>query len=81
MAPTLPYPPLLRFPSSFPPPPPTTTTTTISSTTTTTNIISSLAYKDRVAKVSCPLVKRLEALGAVVIGKTNTPELGAGDVS
>lgn len=36
------------------------------------------ALADHVPAVSDPLVLRLEARGAVVIGKTNTPEMGAG---
>ena len=35
-------------------------------------------YKDHVPETSALFVDRLEAAGAVVIGKTNTPELGAG---
>ncbi|GMH45398.1 hypothetical protein BSKO_13355 [Bryopsis sp. KO-2023] len=35
-------------------------------------------FKNRVAATSDPLVEVLEAAGAIVIGKTNTPELGAG---
>ena len=38
----------------------------------------SLIYKDHVPETSALFVERLEAAGAVVIGKTNTPELGAG---
>ncbi|HZH26654.1 MAG TPA: amidase [Azospirillaceae bacterium] len=33
-------------------------------------------YTDNIAQRSDPLVERLEARGAVVVGKTNTPELG-----
>ncbi|MFX0542219.1 amidase [Roseovarius sp. S4756] len=33
---------------------------------------------DHVPEASDPLVERLEARGALVVGKTNTPELGAG---
>lgn len=36
------------------------------------------ALADFVPEASDPLVTRLEARGAVVIGKTNTPEMGAG---
>ena len=36
------------------------------------------ALADHVPDVSDPLVTHLEAQGAVVIGKTNTPEMGAG---
>lgn len=36
------------------------------------------ALSDNVPETSDPLVTRLEARGAVVIGKTNTPEMGAG---
>lgn len=36
------------------------------------------AFADHVPEASHPLVERMEARGAVVIGKTNTPELGAG---
>ena len=38
----------------------------------------SLIHKDRVAEVSDILVDRLEERGAVVLGKSNTPEFGAG---
>ncbi len=37
-----------------------------------------LGYKDFVPEESDPLVERLEARGALVVGKTNTPEMGAG---
>ena len=37
-----------------------------------------IALKDNVAEVSDPLVKLLETRGAIIIGKTNTPEFGAG---
>jgi amidase len=37
-----------------------------------------LGYKDFVPDASDPLVERLEARGAIVVGKTNTPEMGAG---
>lgn len=36
------------------------------------------AFADHVPTTSDPLVTRLEANGAVVMGKTNTPEMGAG---
>lgn len=36
------------------------------------------ALADNVPKASDPMVLRMEARGAVVIGKTNTPEMGAG---
>ncbi|MBN9428318.1 MAG: amidase [Burkholderiales bacterium] len=35
-------------------------------------------FKDNVAQRSHPLVERIEALGAIVIGKSNTPEFGVG---
>jgi Asp-tRNA(Asn)/Glu-tRNA(Gln) amidotransferase A subunit family amidase len=38
----------------------------------------SLLFEDRVADASSPFVRRLEAAGAVVVGKTNTPEFGLG---
>ena len=38
----------------------------------------SLLFADDVATESDPLVERLEAAGAVVVGKTNTPEFGLG---
>ena len=38
----------------------------------------SLALKDTVAQTSDPLVERLETRGAIIVGKTNTPEFGAG---
>lgn len=37
-----------------------------------------LALKDHVPDTSDPLVERLEMRGGIVIGKTNTPEFGAG---
>ncbi len=37
-----------------------------------------IALKDNVAEVSDPLVELLESRGATIIGKTNTPEFGAG---
>ncbi len=36
------------------------------------------AMEDNVPDTSDPLVQRIEARGAVVMGKTNTPEMGAG---
>ncbi len=36
----------------------------------------SLLWKDRIAREDTPIVERLRAAGAVIIGKTNTPELG-----
>lgn len=38
----------------------------------------SLAFKDHVPTATDPLIARLEARGGVVVGKTNTPEFGAG---
>ena len=38
----------------------------------------SLLYEDRVADSDSPFVARLKAAGAVVVGKTNTPEFGLG---
>ncbi|KAK9825914.1 hypothetical protein WJX81_005853 [Elliptochloris bilobata] len=38
----------------------------------------SLLHKDRIAEHSDPLVEVLEANGAIIIGKSNTPEFGAG---
>ncbi|WP_408959729.1 amidase [Natrinema sp. 74] len=38
----------------------------------------SLLFEDRVAKSDSPFVARLKAAGAVVVGKTNTPEFGLG---
>lgn len=38
----------------------------------------SLGLKDFVPAASDPLVERLEARGGIVVGKTNTPEFGAG---
>ncbi len=37
-----------------------------------------MALKDHIPVQSDPLVERLEARGGIVIGKTNTPEFGAG---
>ena len=37
-----------------------------------------IGFKDHVPEASDPLVETMEANGALVIGKTNTPELGAG---
>ena len=36
------------------------------------------AFADFVPRDSDPIVARLEANGAVIVGKTNTPEMGAG---
>ncbi len=36
----------------------------------------SLLWKDRVATEDAPVVERLRAAGAIILGKTNTPELG-----
>lgn len=36
----------------------------------------SLLWKDRVAEEDAPIVERLRAAGAILLGKTNTPELG-----
>ena len=38
----------------------------------------SLVYKDSVPKEDALLVERLKAAGAITLGKTNTPEFGAG---
>lgn len=35
-------------------------------------------YKDNIAATNDPLVDVLEDSGAIVLGKTNTPEFGAG---
>jgi amidase len=35
-------------------------------------------YRDHVPETDAPLVRRLRAAGAIVVGKTNTPEFGAG---
>jgi amidase len=40
--------------------------------------LGSLAYKDNVPAEDALLVERLQAAGAITIGKTNTPEFGAG---
>ncbi|WP_311031564.1 amidase [Mesorhizobium koreense] len=37
-----------------------------------------LGYKDFIPDASDPLVEKLEARGGIVVGKTNTPEMGAG---
>jgi len=37
-----------------------------------------IAYKDFTPAESDPLVEKLEARGGIVVGKTNTPEMGAG---
>ncbi len=37
-----------------------------------------IAFKDHFPKVSAPLVERLENRGGVTVGKTNSPEMGAG---
>ena len=37
-----------------------------------------LGMKDHISKVSDPIVEMLESRGALVVGKTNTPEMGAG---
>ncbi|QSW99895.1 amidase [Haloterrigena alkaliphila] len=38
----------------------------------------SLLFEDRIADADSPFVARLKAAGAVVVGKTNTPEFGLG---
>jgi ureidomalonase len=38
-------------------------------------------YKDRIADTDALFVKRIKAAGAIVIGKTNTPEFGLGSQS
>ncbi|WP_226005132.1 amidase [Natrinema salinisoli] len=38
----------------------------------------SLLFEDRVAESDSPFVARLKAAGAIVVGKTNTPEFGLG---
>jgi len=38
----------------------------------------SLIYKDHVPDGDDLVVQRLKAAGAIVVGKTNTPEFGAG---
>jgi amidase len=40
--------------------------------------LGSLVYKDHVPKADALLVERLKAAGAITLGKTNTPEFGAG---
>ena len=40
--------------------------------------LGSLVYKDNVPKADALLVERLKAAGAITLGKTNTPEFGAG---
>ncbi len=40
--------------------------------------LGSLVYKDNVPKEDALLVERLKAAGAITLGKTNTPEFGAG---
>ncbi|NOR61060.1 MAG: amidase [Rhodobacteraceae bacterium] len=37
-----------------------------------------IGFKDHIPKASDPLVLAMEAHGALVVGKTNTPEMGAG---
>ena len=37
-----------------------------------------IGYKDRIPAQSDPLVRTIEQHGALVVGKTNTPEMGAG---
>jgi len=37
-----------------------------------------IGFKDHIPDASDPLVETMEANGALVVGKTNTPELGAG---
>jgi amidase len=41
----------------------------------------SLIYKDEIPKVDTLLVERLKHAGAITVGKTNTPEFGAGSHS
>lgn len=41
----------------------------------------SLLFADRVAETDSPYVARLKAAGAIVVGKTNTPEFGLGTVT
>src|SRR4029077_20535013 len=41
----------------------------------------SLIYKDYVPDADDLVVQRLKAAGAIVVGKTNTPEFGAGGTS
>ena len=40
--------------------------------------LGSMVYKDNVPKEDALLVERLKAAGAITLGKTNTPEFGAG---
>jgi amidase len=40
--------------------------------------LGSPVYRDRVPEADAPIVRRLREAGAIVIGKTNTPEFGAG---
>lgn len=40
--------------------------------------LGSMVYKDQVPKEDALLVERLKAAGAITLGKTNTPEFGAG---
>jgi amidase len=40
--------------------------------------LGSLVYKDNVPKEDALIVERLQAAGAITLGKTNTPEFGAG---
>lgn len=37
-----------------------------------------IGYKNHIPKASDPLVEAMESRGALVVGKTNTPEMGAG---
>ena len=39
-------------------------------------IFGSLVYKDLIPDADEPMVQRLKAVGAIVVGKTNTPEFG-----
>ncbi len=40
--------------------------------------LGSTLFKDHIPDTDCLLVERLRAAGAIIIGKTNTPEFGAG---
>ena len=40
--------------------------------------LGSTLFKDHIPDADCLLVERLRAAGAIIIGKTNTPEFGAG---